>query len=259
MQGTACGLLITSRGGGAVSSQHHRHKAGLILQEGCSPWGDLEPGHLPPVPLSAPRPPQESRDWPSRPLGIPTRSQETIHTSPKVGQGPGKPCKTLTPMRRVTRKLTHPPQTASCSHSDTPAAPQRATAASVGANWSCCPEPRPLFQEANGSGLSMPGNSLTCARGTRMHIRRQRRQLCPARAARLSAKRLHRPTAGPPQGPQSQPRLFQAQDGPTQERLTLQGSVSQLWHRRAGRMAVEKGTLLNSRKSLTALSAFWHT
>lgn len=65
--------------------------------------------------------------------------------------------------------------------------------------------------------------------------------------------------AGPPQGPQSQPRLFQAQDGPTQERLTLQGSVSQLWHRRAGRMAVEKGTLLNSRKSLTALSAFWHT
>lgn len=44
----------------------------------------------------------------------------------------------------------------------------------------------------------MPGNSLTCARGTRMRIRRQRRQLCPARAARLSAKRLHRPTGRAP-------------------------------------------------------------
>lgn len=259
MQGTACGLLITSRGGGAVSSQHHRHKAGLILQEGRSPWGDLEPGHLPPVPLSAPRPPQESRDWPSRPLGIPTRSQETIHTSPKVGRGPGKPCKTLTPMRRVTRKLTHPPQTASCSHSDTPAAPQRATAASVGANGSCCPEPRPLSRRPMGAGFQCRGTA------SRAHGARA----C-AYAVSAGSSAPHAPPgclqsactnqrARPPQGPQSQPRLFQAQDGPTQERLTLQGSVSQLWHRRAGRMAVEKGTLLNSRKSLTALSAFWHT
>lgn len=146
-------LLITSRGGGAVSSEHHRHKAGLVLQEGHSPWGDLEPGRLPLMPLSAPHPSQESWDWPSRPLGIPTRSQETIHTSPKVGRGPGKPCKTLTPMRRVTHKLTHPPQTASCSHSDTPAAPQRAQAASLGANGSRCPEHRPLSGRPMGAGF----------------------------------------------------------------------------------------------------------